>query len=90
MERIDGNAGLTDIVARTHTLSALSQFINEIRESGFTDLSEEGGEVLLLYIESRAFRKYAKEITPSYAIIKSLFAYLGFGYMLAGMSEAQQ
>jgi ubiquinone/menaquinone biosynthesis C-methylase UbiE len=73
------NAGLTDVVARTHTLTALRQWINEIRGLGFKDLGRGWGRFLSLYIKSPAFRKYAKEITPSYAIIKSLFAYLGFG-----------
>jgi arsenite methyltransferase len=74
-----GSAGLRDIVARTYTLNALRQWINEIRGLGFKDLIRAWGRFFSLYIKSRAFRKYAKEITPSRTIIKSLFAYLGFG-----------
>jgi len=74
-----GKAGLTDIVTRTYTLTARRQLINEIRGLGFRDLVRGWGKFFSLYVKSPAFRKYAKEITPSYAIIKSLFAYLGFG-----------
>jgi ubiquinone/menaquinone biosynthesis C-methylase UbiE len=73
------NAGLTDIVARPYTLTALRQLISEIRGLGFEDLIRGCGRFLSLYIKSPAFRKYAKEITPSGTIIKSLFAYLGYG-----------
>jgi arsenite methyltransferase len=74
-----GNAGLIGIVARTYALTALRQLINEIRGLGFKDLVRAWGRFVSLYIKSPAFRKYAQEITPSYAIIKSFFAYLGFG-----------
>lgn len=74
-----GKAGLTDIVARTYALTARRQLINEMRGFGFKDLVRGWGKFFSLYLKSPAFRKYAKEITPSYAIIKSLFAYLGFG-----------
>jgi ubiquinone/menaquinone biosynthesis C-methylase UbiE len=74
-----GNAGLIGIVARTYALTALRQLINEIRGLGFKDLVRAWGRFVSLYIKSPAFRKYAQEITPSRTIIKSLFAYLGFG-----------
>ncbi len=74
-----GKAGLTDIIGRTHTLTALRQLINEIRGLGFNDLARGWCRFFSLYIKSPAFRQYAKEIRPSYAVIKSLFAYLGFG-----------
>ena len=73
------NAGLTDIVARTYTFTALRQFINERRELGLNDLVRAWGRFFSLYITSPMFRKYARDITPSYTIIKSLFAYLGYG-----------
>jgi hypothetical protein len=73
------NTGLTDIVARPYTLTALRQLINEVRGLGVKDLIRGWGRFSSLYIKSPAFRKYAKEITPTYAIIKSLFAYLGYG-----------
>jgi hypothetical protein len=75
---LTGNAGLKDIVARTYTLTAPRQLINEIRGFGFKDLMRGWSQFFSLYIKSPAFRKYAKEITPSHAIIKSLFAYVGF------------
>jgi hypothetical protein len=34
---------------------------------------------LSLYLRNPYFRKYAKEISPSGKIIKSLFTYLGYG-----------
>jgi len=76
---LTGNAGLTDIVARTYTLTALRQLINEIRGLDFKDVVRGWSKFFSLYIKSPGFRKYAKEITPSYAIIKRLFVYLGFG-----------
>ena len=66
-----GNAGLMDIVARTYTLTALRQRINEIRGLGFKDLVRAWGRFFSLLIKSPAFRKYAKEIAPSRTIIKS-------------------
>ena len=73
------NAGLMDIVARTYTFTALRQWINELRGLGFKDLVRAWGRFSSLYIKSPAFRKYAKEITPSRTIVKSLFACLGYG-----------
>jgi arsenite methyltransferase len=73
------NAGLIDIVARTHNLTALRQWIDELQGVGLNDFVSAWGKFLSLYITSPAFRKYARDITPSYTIIRSLFAYLGYG-----------
>ncbi len=73
------NAGLKEIVARTYTVTALRQFINERRELALTDIVRAWGRFFSLYITSPMFRKYARDITPSYTIITSLFAYLGYG-----------
>jgi hypothetical protein len=37
------------------------------------------GSFLSLYARSPGFREYAREITPSARVIRSLFAYLGYG-----------
>jgi hypothetical protein len=73
------NAELIDNVARTYTLTALHQWINELRGLDLNDLARAWGSFFSLYIKSPMFRKYAREITPSYTIIKSLFEYLGYG-----------
>ena len=73
------NAELIDSVARTYTLTALCQWINELRGLGLKDLVRAWGSFFSLYIKSPMFRKYARGITPSYTIVKSLFAYLGYG-----------
>ncbi len=83
-------AGLTDISVHTCKVNAFSQRLNEMqgldaqdrldRSRGFKDF-------LSLYLRSPAFRKYAKEITPSMRIIKSLFAYLGYG-LYVGRKQA--
>lgn len=88
------NAGLTEITARTYEINALSQRINEMRGLDFQDrLDRLRGikDFTRLYISSASFRKYAKEITPSMRIIKSLFTYLGYGVYVGrkeGSAEA--
>jgi len=72
-------SGLTDIRARTYDFNALSMWISELQRVGFKDIVRAWGSFFSLYIRSPMFRKYAKEITPSYAIIKNMFTYLGYG-----------
>jgi ubiquinone/menaquinone biosynthesis C-methylase UbiE len=80
-ELLEGS-GLTDVVVRTYKLNALSQWVDEMRGVGFRDLTDRLralNSFLSMVIKSPAFRKYAKEMTPSPKIIKSLFTYLGYG-----------
>jgi SAM-dependent methyltransferase len=73
---------LIEIVARTHRVNALSQRIDEMRELDFQDTLDRPrawGSFLSQYVRDGGFREYAREITPSTRVIKSLFAYLGYG-----------
>jgi len=74
--------GLVDIVVRTFQLSMLGQWANEMggMDAGdVIDRTRSIGSFLSLYLRNPNFRKYAKEITPSGRVIKSLFTYLGYG-----------
>ena len=74
--------GLTDVVVSTHRLNALSQRLNEMRGLDFQDLLDRlraWKSFVSLYASNAGFRKYAKEITPSLGVIKSLFTHLGYG-----------
>ena len=80
-ELLEGS-GLKDIAVRTYKLNALSQWMDEMRGLRLQDLLDRLralGSFFSLYIRSSAFRKYAKGITPSPKIIRSLFTYLGYG-----------
>jgi len=76
------SSNLTEIVVRTHRVNALSQRMDEMRGLDFNDVLDRfraWGSFLSLYARSPGFRKYAREIMPSARVIKSLFAYLGYG-----------
>jgi len=76
------SAGLADVVVSTHRLNALSQRLNEIKGLDFQDLLDRlraWKSFVSLYASNAGFRKYAKEITPSLGVIKSLFTHLGYG-----------
>ncbi len=75
-------SGVRDIVVRTYTLSALSQWSNQMRGTDlgeFSDRLRAWGTFLSLFIKSPAFRKYAREITPSRKTIRTMFEYFGYG-----------
>jgi len=75
-------SGLRDIVVRTYTLSALSQWISEMRGFGLADFSERlraWRTFLSLFIKSTGFRKYARQLTPSRKAIGDMFEYFGYG-----------
>ena len=75
-------AGLTDIIVRTYKINAFSQRLNEMQGLDSQDrLDRIRGikDFVNLLLRNPNFRKYAKEIMPSWMIIKSLFRYLGYG-----------
>jgi ubiquinone/menaquinone biosynthesis C-methylase UbiE len=75
-------AGLADIVVKTFKLSMLSQWTNEMGGMDAGDIIDRArsiGSFLSLYLRNPDFRKYAKEITPSGKVVRSLFTYLGYG-----------
>ena len=83
-------SGLTDIVVRTYRVSALSQWINEMRGLGFRDvldLLRAWYSFFSLFIRSSTFRKYTKEMVPSPKNIRNLFGYLGYG-LYVGRKQA--
>jgi arsenite methyltransferase len=75
-------AHLTEIVARSYQINALSQRLNEMRGLDSQDrLDRLRGikDFIGRYLSDPDFRKYAKELTPSMKIIRNMFAYLGYG-----------
>ncbi len=72
-------AGLTDVVVRVREISALDQWINEIRGLDFRDYSRAWYRFLSLLIKSPACRRFAREALSMPRNIFSLFKYLGYG-----------
>lgn len=73
------DAGLKEIVVRTHQVNALGQFINEFRQIGLRDYLVGWYRFFSLYLKSSAFRRYLKEAWPPRSILKDYFKYLGYG-----------
>jgi SAM-dependent methyltransferase len=75
-------AGLRDLTVRSYKLGAVRQRLDEMRGLDRQDILDRFramGSFLSLYRKDPAFRRYAKGLTPSRAIMKDLFAYLGYG-----------
>ena len=86
-------AGLAEVVVRTYKINASGQRLNEMQGLDAQDkLDRLRGikDFLGLYLRSAAFRRYAKEITPSMRIMRSLFAYLGYGLYVGRKWRAQE
>ena len=84
------SSSLTDIVVRTYRLNALSQRLDELRGLDSHDMWDRlraWGSFLSLYVRNPGFRKYTREITPSARVIRSLFAYLGYGIYVGRVSS---
>lgn len=73
------SSGLRNIEIRIHKLSAVSQFIEEIRYIGLKDFTQGWFRFLSLCIRSSAFRKYLKEAWPPKSVFKNYYRYLGYG-----------
>lgn len=72
-------SGLKDLVARAYKISALNQWVNEIRALDFRDSSRAWGRFLFLLFKSPACRRFAREALSMPKNIFSLFKYLGYG-----------
>lgn len=77
-ELLEGS-GLTDIVARTYKISALDQWINEIRGSDISDYLGAWFRFLSLLIKSPACRRWAREALSMPKSIFKIFEYMGYG-----------
>ncbi len=77
-ELLEGS-GLRETVARIYKANALSQWINEVRYSGFLDISRAWYRFLFLFIKSPACRRFAKEALTMPKGIFGLFKYFGYG-----------
>ena len=80
-ELLEGSQ-LTDVVARTYKLSPMSQWINEMRGLSSRDVADRVramGKFVSSMITSPAFRRYARQITPSRKTLKDFFEYVGYG-----------
>jgi len=69
-------SGLRDIVVRTHKITPLSQWLNEVRETDLRDFTAGWGWFFSQFIGNPGYRRFLKETltTPG-----NLFEYLGFG-----------
>lgn len=77
-ELLEGS-GLKDINIRVYKVSALSQWMNEMRQFDSLDYLRAWSKFLLLFIKSSAVRKYAKELWPPPKSIFKIFEYFGYG-----------
>lgn len=77
-ELLEGS-GLTDIVARTYKISALDQWINEIRGLDITDYLGAWFRFLSLLIKSPACRRWAREALSMPKSIFKIFECMGYG-----------
>jgi len=77
-ELLEG-AGLKDIIIRVYKVSALSQWMNEMRQFDSLDYLRAWCKFLSLLIKSSAVRKYARELWPPPKSIFSIFEYFGYG-----------
>ena len=77
-ELLEGS-GLREIVARIYKANALSQWINEVRQTEFLDFLRAWYRFLFLFIKSSACRKFTKEALTMPKSIFGLFKYFGYG-----------
>ncbi|MFB0558946.1 MAG: class I SAM-dependent methyltransferase [Dehalococcoidales bacterium] len=73
------DSGLRETVARIYKTSALSQWINEVRQIEFLDFLSAWYRFFLLLIKSPACRRFAKDALTMPKSIFSLFQYFGYG-----------
>lgn len=85
-------AGLHDVIAQPQQVkSALSARRDELSGLDWQDWLDRLrgiGSFIGLYLRNPRFRRYAKEITPSVAIARNLFSYLGYGLYVGHKTEA--
>lgn len=76
-------AGLQDVLAQPQQMNAWQQRRDETSGLDWQDWKDRLrgiGSFVGLYLRSPGFRRYAREITPSMAILRNLFTYLGYGF----------
>jgi arsenite methyltransferase len=76
------SAGLQDVIAQPQQMNAFRQRLDELSGMDWQDWQDRLrgiGSFVGLYLRNPAFRRYAKEITPSMAVIRNLFRYFGYG-----------
>ena len=75
-------AGLQGIIAQPQQMSAMRQRLDEMAGLDWQDWKDRLRALSTFFrmLGNPRFRQYAKEITPSWAMIRNLFRYLGYGY----------
>ncbi len=72
-------SGLSDVVVRPCTVTALDQFVNETKMAGL-DAFKAWGRVLSLYVKSPVYRKALKDMArEAWSRPKNMFRYFGYG-----------
>lgn len=74
------SSGLRDIVVKTYKITSPSQFVNDIRTIGFTQVFKACGRLFSLYFKSSTYRKAIKEMTKeARGRPKNMLEYYGYG-----------
>ena len=79
-EELLKNSGLDTVVVKLCKTTYVSQFINEARMMGLTEVVRPWGRLLSLYFKDPVYRKAIKEMTKEARNVpKNVFDYFGYG-----------
>lgn len=79
-ETLLSNSGLDIVVANPCKTTYISQYINEVKMMGLTEVLRPWGRLLSLYVKSPVYRKAINEMTKKARNVpKNMFDYFGYG-----------
>ncbi len=73
------NAGLSEIVARTHELNVRKEAKEIVRRYGYTGMLRSIYRVLSLYARSPDYRRFVKKVREERLTPDNIEEYLGYG-----------
>jgi arsenite methyltransferase len=73
------HAGLTEVMARTYSIKTQDEARGIVQRYGWTGMLSVMGRMLLLYIRSRAYRNFVKQVSMGGVMPDNLQEYFGYG-----------
>jgi hypothetical protein len=73
------HAGLTEVMARTYSIKTQDEARGILKRYGWTGMLGVMGRMLLLYIRSRAYRNFVKQVSTGGVMPDNLQEYFGYG-----------